>query len=142
MLLNEANYQEKIKSYSISELKPLLDLIPEIENTKNFDEMAGGVTENGITSLPYSNHSEVVLRFLKAVYDIPIIISFDWGSWNEGREIANDESFDFESIDIPTKCKLITAFVRNDRFCDGALIEVFESDTQGLLVFIATEQQF
>jgi hypothetical protein len=27
---------------------------------------------------------------------------------------------------VLTKCKLITAIVRNDRFCDGALIQAFE----------------
>jgi len=127
MALNEDEYFEKINSYSENELKPLLNLIPEIEGTKNYGEMAGGVTENGVTTLPYSDHGEVVLRFLKAVYDIPIIVSFDWGSWDEGRKIVNNEDFDYDTIDIPTKCKLITAFVRNDRFCDGVLIEVFES---------------
>ena len=127
MVLKADNYIEILNSYSENEWKPLLGLIPEIEGTKNYGEMAGGVTENGITTLPYSDHGEVVLRFLKAVYDIPIIINFDWGSWDEGRKIASDEGFDFDTIDIPTKCKLITAFVRNDRFCDGALLEVFHS---------------
>jgi len=35
--------------------------------------------------------------------------------------------FNYEPIDIVTKCKLITALVRNDWFCDKALIEAFES---------------
>ncbi len=41
--------------------------------------------------------------------------------------MANDKNFDFDSVDIPTKCKLITAIVRNDRFCEGALVSAFES---------------
>ena len=58
---------------------------------------------------------------------MPIMISFDWQSWVEGEKIANDETFDFDEIDILTKCKLITALVRNNRFCEGYLVGVFES---------------
>jgi len=126
-LLNIETYVDIINSYSENEWKPLLDLIPEIEGTKKYGEMAIGVTENGITTLPYSDHSEVVVKFLHIVYEIPVMINFDWGSWDEGREIASDKDFDFDTIDIPTKCKLITAFVRSDRFCDGALLDVFHS---------------
>ena len=39
----------------------------------------------------------------------------------------NDKNFNFDSIDIPTMCKIITAIVRNNRFCDGALVSAFES---------------
>ena len=58
---------------------------------------------------------------------MPIIISFDWGAWEEGRELTSNDEFDFDTLDIPEKCKLITAIVRNDRFCDGALVSAFES---------------
>ena len=58
---------------------------------------------------------------------MPIIISFDWGAWEYGREITSNDEFDFDTLDIPEKCKLITAIVRNDRFCDGALVSAFES---------------
>ena len=40
---------------------------------------------------------------------------------------ARDKEFDFNVIDIPKKCKLVTAIIRNDRFCEGALISAFES---------------
>jgi hypothetical protein len=35
--------------------------------------------------------------------------------------------FDYDSVDLVTKCKLISAIVRNDRFCDGALASSFAS---------------
>ena len=77
--------------------------------------------------MPYTENAEIVSGFIDVVHDIPVIISFDWGSWNEGRRIARDEKFDFNTIDIPAKCKLITAIVRNDRFYEGALVNAFES---------------
>lgn len=70
----------------------------------------------------------IVSKFVEVVYAIPII-SFDWGAWEEGRKIANDENFAFDSVDLLTKCKLITAIVRNDRFCEGALVSAFEYNT-------------
>ncbi|RKZ14292.1 hypothetical protein DRQ53_11845, partial [bacterium] len=69
----------------------------------------------------------VVSRFFEIVYGMPLIISFDWGAWDEGRTIASDKDFDLDALDLPTLCKLITAIVRNDRFCEGALVAAFES---------------
>ena len=66
---------------------------------------------------------------MKVVNQVPIIIDFDWGSWDEGRNIADDLTFDYNAIDIPMKCKLITAFVRSDRFCDEALASIFQEGT-------------
>lgn len=128
MVLTEENYREKINSFSENEWRQLIELIPLVEKTQKFGEMAGGEkVENGVIIMPYWNQNAIVSQFQEIVYNIPIIISFDWGSWEEGRIIARDENFDFDTIDIPTKCKLITAIIRNDRFCDGVLIEAFES---------------
>jgi len=44
-----------------------------------------------------------------------------------GRNIARDNNIDFDTIDLLNKCKLITAIVRNNRFCEGALVSAFES---------------
>ena len=75
---------------------------------------------------PYEEHP-IVQQFRDVVYSIPIMIDFNWGTWDEGRAIVSDDNFDYDTIDIPTKCKIITAIVRNDRFCSGRLIEAFES---------------
>jgi len=128
MILNENNFIDTINGFSKIDWKPLIDLIPEIERTNNFGEMKGGEkNEEGIIIMPYWVDSSIVCRFRQIVYDLPIVVNFDWASWNEGRKIVNDKNFNFDSIDIPTKCKIITAIVRNDRFCDGALVSAFES---------------
>ena len=124
-ILNEENYIAEILAMTKQDWQPLLDLIPEIETTVKFGEMAGGEEgTNGIIQMPYWQETPIVSRFQKIVYDLSIIIDFDWSSWDEGRQIVNDEEFDYNAIDIPTKCRVITAIVRNNRFCEGALIEV------------------
>jgi hypothetical protein len=128
MVLAEESYIETINAYTKQQWKPLLELIPFIENAANFGEFEEGQTiADGIHTFPYWTHSDLVSKFLEIVYAIPVIIDFDWGSWAEGIRIAKDIGFNYDTIDIPTKCRLITAFVRNDRFCEGALVEVFES---------------
>jgi len=128
MVLQKENYQQKIKSLTKSDWKPLLDLIPKIENTEKFGEMKGGEKDkDGFISMPYYETAPVVSKFLEVVNNMPLIIDFNWTSWEEGKKMLRDENFDFDSIDIPTKCKLITAIVRNDRFHEGALVSAFES---------------
>lgn len=128
MKLDENNYIETISSYSEEDWQPLLHLIPEIEATEEFGEVTGGdEIEKGVFTFPHISESAVVFKFHEIVYGMPIMISFDWTSWDGGRIIVDDDSFDYNSIDIPTKCKIITAIVRNDRFCEGALVEAFES---------------
>lgn len=112
----------------LQDWEPLLALIPKIENTATFGEWSGGTAdEEGVIQFPYCVPVPIVSQFLEVVYAIPIIISFNWGAWDEGRKIANDDNFDLASTDLLTKCKLITAIVRNDRFCEGALVSAFES---------------
>ena len=55
------------------------------------------------------------------------MVNFDWGAWKEGNDMLNDATFDFDNIDIPDKCRLITAVVRADRFSEGYLVACFES---------------
>lgn len=125
--LMDDNYIEKINALKNKDWQPLFDLIPEIENTSSFGEMISeGKDENGTIIFPFWNHFPIIDKFLEIVYNIPIIIQFDWPDWDEGRKIARPD-FDFDTLDIPTKCKLITAIVRNDRFYEGALINAFES---------------
>ena len=128
MVLQENNYEQKINSFTKEDWQALLDLIPEIENTQKFSTTRGGeIDEDGVMSMPFNEPAPIVNEFQKIVYELPIIIVFDWAKWEEGKKMVRDENFDFDTTDIPTKCKLITAIVRNDRFHDGALVSAFES---------------
>lgn len=128
MVLNEDNYISRIKSLTPQDWQPLLELIPLIEEASKFGEWSGiQKDESGVMRFPRITPASIVTQFTDVVYDIPIIIDFDWMSWTEGERIVQDERFDFDSLDLPTKCKLITAIVRNDRFCDGYLVSAFES---------------
>lgn len=120
--------KQHIESLTKADWQPLFDLIPEMENTESFGTWKGGDTdENGAINLMYPWEGPIVHTFLELVYKMGIIVNFDWGAWDEGREMANTEHFDFDTVDVFTKCKIITAIARNDRFCSGALLDAFES---------------
>ena len=106
----------------------MLDLIPEIENTAKYDEWIGGFeNEDGSIQAVHCYEELVVLKFHRVVYKMPIIINFEWSSWELGEKIENDYDFDFDTIDIPTICKYITRIVKSDRYCEVNLVFAFES---------------
>ena len=128
MVLYEDNYIEKITSLTAADWQPLFELIPVIQSTSEFGVMTSEEkNNNGVLQIPYLLEAPVVAKFVEIVYDLPVMMKFDWSVWAEGREIVRNKNFDFDRLDIPTKCKLITAIVRNDRFCEGALVSAFES---------------
>jgi len=127
-VLDEQDCVEKLTSYTRQDWKPLFTLIPKIENTTVFGRWTEADKSNkGVIHSPCCKPSAIVSQFLETVYAIPIIIGFDWAAWEEGRNMAKDVNIAFDSIELIAKCKLITAIVRNDRFCEGALVAAFES---------------
>jgi len=135
------NFREVINSYDRAKWEPMLALIPEIEKTRDFGRVAGGekVAENVHMEMYYVP-DQVVRKFTEIAYEMPVIFDFDWMSWGEGSRMASDTTFDFDTIDIPEKCRVITGIVRNDRFCEGFLIRRFETG-QVLRILKSIERQ-
>ncbi len=128
MMIEEEGCEEKIAALTYQDWAPLLALIPEIEKTTTFHEVSKEKADkNGVKILSYPIPVPIVDEFQRIVYEIPIAIKFYWAGWDEGRAMAGDSDFDFDSTTLVNKCKLITAIVRNDRFCAGALASAFES---------------
>ncbi len=113
----------------------LFDLIPEIEVCKKFVE-SGGFQEDkdkpdSFIITPVIE-AKVVLDFEDIMYELELDIPFNWPAWDEGREILRKGKF--SNLDTITLLKLLTAFIRNNRFCDGALAARFEDGTIGKIL--------
>ena len=122
------DFQKKVSAIDITEWQRLFDLIPIIENTNSFGEtIIGEKTSEGVSHFPYVVPEKVVRDFHKLVYDMGIVLAFDWGGWEEGDDLINDENTDYNSLDIVSLCKLITFIVRADRFNEGHLVSCFEA---------------
>jgi len=122
------SFPQYLESLKPKDWQPLLDLISEIEKTQVFGEEKGGVEiKPGLYTLPYWDHVPVISKFIDLAYHLRIVIDFDWPNWDKGRELASPDNTELDSIDLLTACMLFTALIRNDRFCDGALVTSFES---------------
>ena len=124
------NITSHINNLSHKDWQKLFSLIPKIQRTKKF-VLGGGFTENkndpGNFMITPIIEAKIVHEFQDVMIDLGLIIDFNWGSWNEGKEIADRGNY--ENIDTVTLLKLLTAFIRNNRFCDGVLASKFEDRT-------------
>jgi len=110
--------------YDLSEEKinELQNLIDEIEkfNGKWYE----------INNPLYVTTHELANKAMGFLYDNKLIIKFDWGKWDEGRDfLKNKDQNKYDNINREFILKLLTAVARNDRFCVGAWGNLFESGT-------------
>lgn len=122
------NISSTIENISKKNWDKLFKLIPDIEKTKDFIQSGGIVDDpnnpDGFMITPIIE-KKIVWDLEKTLDELNLLIAFDWSNWDEGRKIASNQ--DFENKDTVTLLKLISAFIRNNRFCDGALAEKFEN---------------
>ena len=116
-----------INELSKSEWDRLFKLIPQIERTENFATKGGFAKDSenlkNFKIMP-SVENQIVWEVEKVLDELNLLIIFDWADWGEGKRIA--EKQDYNNRDTVTLLKLISAFIRNNRFCDGVLAERFE----------------
>lgn len=98
--------QDVINKLTKQDWQQLFDLIPEFRNN-NFDF--------------------IEKKFTEIIYNLNIVISFDWMNWIEGKDLFESRDFNIEKLDLVDLCKFITIFSRNDRFCDGFLRSEIEN---------------
>jgi hypothetical protein len=103
-------------------MSELLDRIEELSKTVAVPTTFQAVGAETMTiSAPVG-----ISDFVRLAYaDGWMMLDFDWPAWEEGREIAGSPERIAE-CDLDTIHKLITALVRSDRFCEGALASAWQ----------------
>lgn len=86
-----------------------------------------GRCDSNNSLLSYYTLGEDAGRFYHALYEHNWIIKFPWMNWDEGRRLYHARPTQLDGVDLETLRKLLTAHVRQDRFCEGHLGDVFES---------------
>jgi len=111
--------------------RPLIELIPAIERTRQFGAYPEPVqlAENLSVFSGLSN-AEIAGEFMRRAYDNGLIYDFDWMGWEAGRVILQERpGDDFSTYDLETLNKFIIAIVRNDKYCEGYLASKFSDGT-------------
>ena len=113
-------------------IKKILEFLPKFQDAKFKPgkwHSSEQIKENTLT-FPYYEYSILVSKFLRTLYDEGFIYPFDWGSWDYGVKLSRNPEL-VQKANLLTLRKLITAHIRQDRFCEGHLASIFES---GLVV--------
>lgn len=105
-----ANKEEDILNYSYKNFNTLFPLIDKIKENKKISE-------------------KLIEDFLSEVYENKILVNFNWEDWKEGKEIIENENFDYNTLDILGICKLLTGIIQSESFIDGGLKVYFEDGT-------------
>jgi len=81
----------------------------------------GGKIENRTVQVPYVSYDEKVYDFEELLRTSGFTVVFDWPQWEEGRELTRHRER-IAQADLLTLRMLLTAIMRNDRFCEGAFL--------------------
>lgn len=86
--------------------------------------------DDGVMQMPFVSYGEAVHAFLEAAYAEGWVLSgFDWGSWKDTDEAARlrDDPAVLAQATPEELMRLLTVYIRQDRFSDGVLLDAFES---------------
>ena len=85
------------------------------------DWVSGKEILPGVSTMPYYLIGDVADRMMKILYELNLVISFDWMNWEEGGELLSGNDLEkLSGLEPHIIVGLLTALARNDRFCDGA----------------------
>ena len=77
--------------------------------------------------IAHASLAQEVLAFTEKLYETGFLIQFDWPEWQDVAETYVNDLSKLKTADVETLRKLLTLHVRKDRFCDGHLLDMFES---------------
>lgn len=96
----------------------------------------GKGTEDDPTTFPYFEFSETATRFMRMLQEAGWIQNFNWIAWahgTEGQKLVREPGA-IAGASPDQLAKLLTAFSRQERFCDGALADAYERGTLRAIV--------
>jgi hypothetical protein len=119
------------KAGFLPQLRALARYLPALERP---DFHAGAFapvqkTESGALIMPYVVYSDVVDDLVKTAYEHGCVLTgFRWAEWAhaaEAQALCHDPS-KLARATPEQLLRLLTAIIRQDRFCEGVLLHAFE----------------
>lgn len=75
----------------------------------------------GVSTMPHYSMSDEANRMMKLLYELNLIVAFEWMEWEEGSALLSGDDLEkLSGLPAHKIVGLLTALARNDRFCDGA----------------------
>lgn len=105
--MTDGDFLAPVRALAATDVTELQELLSEIEALDTF-------TEPGSTWVAYV---EPVDRLMSWLYRCRLVVPFDWAAWDEGRGLGPS---DIASRPVEDAVRMLTAIIRNERFCEGA----------------------
>jgi O-acetyl-ADP-ribose deacetylase (regulator of RNase III) len=80
----------------------------------------GQETSPGVTQMPYPIYSQRFLQVVRLLAELDVVVPFDWPGWSEVSPFF-PEGRGLAEAPVADAARLATAYVRGERFNDGAL---------------------
>lgn len=86
----------------------------------------GGEKEPGVFILSYPLYSDSVQAIIELLYELGVIVSFNWPEWQRSSPFFPDAAGLMEAP-VADAARLATTYVRGERFNDGAIQQSIEN---------------
>ena len=83
--------------------------------------------ETPVRQVPYSIYSDAVNGLVRQLYDLNLVVPFNWPEWDGTRRYRAGRGLD--EAPVADAVRVITAVIRADRFSDGAVAAAIEDGT-------------
>lgn len=90
------------------------------------DHLAAGTPVYGV---PYPVYDETVERIIQLLYDLKVVTTFDWPTWFRLQRYPGGQGLD--AAPAAEAVRLLTSYVRGERFSDGAIEQGFQDGSIG-----------
>lgn len=132
-MIEEKDFENHINSMPNDCWEKLFEFIPRISSSKDFGAFYFPDSDTkDIAKMPYMEIGDLVREFFGFLEDNKLIIIFDWPDWEEGKSIISNEEYKNQSPIV--LFKILTTFIRANRFNEEFLVEKFEDGTIGLIL--------
>ncbi|HVE76449.1 MAG TPA: DUF6508 domain-containing protein [Actinomycetota bacterium] len=108
----------------------------QVQSERDYGTWAGGQkvdtrvvdgVEQAVIQMPYVEHPRKVMHLIGLIYELGLVVPFDWSAWVKGKEYPRDASL--EGAPVADAVRLLTAILRADRFNEGTIRSTLEDGT-------------
>jgi len=95
-------------------------------------------SETGAIQYPWVAYAHVVRDWMQALYDHNVVTGYGEEGWQDEMNVFLADPTQLAAADLLTIRKVLTTIVREERFCDGAIMSAFErGSVQAAMVRLA-----
>lgn len=112
----------EVPNLTSTRIDAVLAFLPQFDQP----DLSAGTWRGGPGQFPYWDPNPQVQAFVQTLYDTEFVFDFDWGAWSdEAHRYTAGGAAVLANADLLTLRKLLTSYVRADRFSTGTLAEMF-----------------